>query len=157
MSGNIKDFDHSDIDPEDLLSAEDFFDTLSDVDPAWEHSPNDSRIFVFGSNLLGVHGAGAAAYARKELGAQWGVGEGLTGRTYALPTCYQPGEPITLQELAVYMNNFFEFAEGRQDLQFFLSKVGCGIAGFDEAEVAWIVNELGVPENVDIPPDWQVG
>jgi hypothetical protein len=89
-----------------------------------------------------------------KLGAEPGVGEGLTGRTYALPTCYEPGSPVTMQELVAYVDNFLRFAESRPDLRFFVSKVGCGIAGFEEDEVAWIFNELDVPENVDMPPDW---
>lgn len=156
MSGRIDDFDFTDMDPEDLLSAESFFASPFDpLDPLHTHTPDDDRVFVFGSNLLGIHGAGAAAYARLQLGAEAGVGEGLTGRSYALPTCYRPGEPVTLQELAVYMYNFFNFADDHPELTFFLSKVGCGIAGFDEHDVAYIVHELLPPANVHIPPDWQ--
>ena len=149
MSG-IKDFDLTDTEDEmGFLLA-----PFNDIDPTHEHTKDDPRIFVFGSNLLGIHGAGAAAYARIELGAESGIGEGLTGRTYALPTCYRPGEPITLQELAVYIYNFFEYAEEHPELTFFLSKIGCGIAGFEETDVAYIVHELLVPANVHIPPDW---
>lgn len=124
------------------------------VDPRHEHKQGDDRVFVFGSNTLGIHGAGAAAYAHRKLGAEIGVGEGPTGRTYALPTCYQPGEPVTLQELAVYIDNFFSYAKLNPQQRFFVSKVGCGIAGFDENDVAYIFHELGVPDNCDIPPDW---
>jgi hypothetical protein len=61
---------------------------------------------------------------------------------------------VTLQELAVYVDNFFQFAYDNPDMRFFLSKIGCGLAGFSEEEVAAIVNELQPPLNVDIPPDW---
>jgi hypothetical protein len=130
-------------------------DTALNILPTHLHSPDDDRVFVFGSNLLGYHGGGAAAYACKELGATWGVGEGLIGRTYALPTCYRPGEPITLQELAVYVDNFLRFAEENDGLRFFVSAVGCGIAGFDETIVALIFRKLGTPDNCDLPPGWR--
>lgn len=116
------------------------------------HRPDDQRVFVFGSNVLGIHGGGAAHYARKALGAQMGVGEGLTGRTYALPTCYRPGEPVTLQELEVYVANFLEFAAKNPDIRFFVSEVGCGIAGFTPDEVAPLFKDA--PVNCDLPPGW---
>lgn len=148
-----KDFDLSDVETE-VGPMPGAFLFAAPIDPLHNHTKHDDRIFVFGSNLLGIHGAGAARYARVDLGAEMGVGEGLTGRTYALPTCYAPGEPVTLQELAVYVDNFLRYAESRPDLRFFLSKVGCGIAGFEEDVVAYIFWQLGIPNNVDIPPDW---
>lgn len=116
------------------------------------HTPEDPRVFVFGSNLLGIHGAGAARYARK-LGAELGVGEGLTGRAYALPTCYRPGEPVTYAELMVYVENFLDFARKNPQIEFFVSAVGCGIAGFDESEVAPLF--MNAPENCSLPPNWK--
>lgn len=124
-------------------------------DPAHTHTKDDPRVFVFGSNAAGIHGAGAAAYARLELGAVLGVGEGPTGRTYALPTCYRPGEPVTMPELAVYVYNFLEYARQHPDTRFFVSPVGCGIAGFTEEEVSYIFRELGIPDNCDMPPGWR--
>lgn len=152
-------FDFSDIVPMAAWEAwEEGYDVFvplgPQIDPNHEHTPDDPRIFVFGSNVPGLHGGGAAGYARDKLGAKMGVGEGLTGNAYALPTCYMPGEPITLQELVVYVDNFLTFASDHPDLRFFLSKVGCGIAGFDEEVVKTIFQELNVPENVDMPPDW---
>ncbi len=123
--------------------------------PTHLHGPDDERVFVFGSNLLGIHGAGAAWYASQKLGAEFGIGEGLTGRTYALPTCYRPGEPVTLEELAVYVDNFLRFAEQHPETRFFVSAVGCGIAGFSEEEVSYIFQELGTPDNCDLPPGWR--
>jgi hypothetical protein len=129
--------------------------SIDNLDPQHIHTEDDERIFVFGSNIYGIHGAGAAAYAREKLGAEWGVGEGLTGRAYALPTCYAPGEPLTYQELAVHINNFLKFAQENPGTRFFVSKVGCGIAGFPEEIVAMIFRELGTPDNCDLPPDWR--
>lgn len=122
------------------------------IDPNHNHTPDDPRIFVFGSNLKGIHGGGAAWYAHKKLGAEIGIGEGLTGRTYALPTCYWPGEPVTYEELMVYVQNFLAFAERRHDLRFFVSAVGCGLAGFDESEVAPLFKDA--PINCDLPVGW---
>lgn len=153
---NKKQFDLSDVNQAvwDSAFVHDKDWSVPSIDPQHKHTKDDPRIFVFGSNLLGIHGAGAAAYARNDLGAELGVGEGLTGRTYALPTCYQPGEPVTMQELAVYIDTFFEYASEHPEMRFFLSKIGCGIAGFDEDTVADLVDRLGPPSNVDIPPDW---
>jgi hypothetical protein len=124
------------------------------IDPKHEHKAGDARVFVFGSNLLGIHGAGAARYALNELGAEWGAGEGLMGTSYALPTCYRPGEPVTLPELAVYVDNFVNFARSHPELQFFVSKVGCGLAGIDEVLVKHVFQQFDVPENCDMPPGW---
>lgn len=123
------------------------------VPPKWNHTPDDDRIFVFGSNLLGIHGAGAAHYAADKLGAEFGIGEGLTGQTYALPTCYRPGEPVTFAEMMVYVENFLTFARSRPDLTFFVSMVGCGIAGFSETEVGPLFKDA--PGNCDLPPEWR--
>jgi hypothetical protein len=133
----------------------DFANFASPLDPRHEHTEDDTRVFVFGSNLLGIHGGGAAYYAYDKLGADWGKGEGLMGNSYALPTCYRPGEPVTIEELAVYIDNFLDFASQHPELQFFVSKVGCGLAGMNEKTVAVIFNELGITDNCDMPPGWR--
>ncbi len=117
------------------------------------HENGDPRVFVFGSNVAGLHGGGAAWYAKNKLGAEWGVGEGLTGQTYALPTCYVPGEPVTFDELIVYVANFLEVARAHTELTFFVSAVGCGIAGFEESEVGPLFKDA--PANCDLPPGWR--
>lgn len=117
------------------------------------HEHGDPRVFVFGSNVAGLHGGGAAWYARNKLGAEWGVGEGLTGQTYALPTCYYPGEPVTFDELMVYVDNFLVVARAHPELTFFVSAVGCGIAGFTEDEVSPLFKDA--PPNCDLPPGWR--
>ena len=117
------------------------------------HSKDDDRIFVFGSNLLGIHGAGAARYAHMDLGAEWGVGEGPTGRTYALPTCYGPGDPVSMEELEYYVTCFLVYAAENPTVRFFVSAVGCGLAGFLEDEVAPFFADA--PDNCDLPPGWR--
>lgn len=117
------------------------------------HTKNDDRIFVFGSNLKGIHGAGAAKYARHDLGAQLGVGEGLTGMCYALPTCSEPGVPLTLNEVKKHVDKFISVASEHSDKTFFVSAVGCGIAGFYESEIAPLFKDA--PSNCDLPPGWR--
>lgn len=92
-------------------------------------------IFVFGSNLLGLHGGGAALEAYEEHGAVWGKGEGLYGNSYALPTKRSPGNFMPYEDLKVHVTRFVEFAKSRPDLQFRVTRVGCGLAGFTEEEV----------------------
>jgi hypothetical protein len=105
------------------------------------------RIFVFGSNLLGIHGAGAARYAKDQLGAQNGVGVGLTGDCYALPTCHAPGKPMTLDEIRPYAKQFTDDATN-SDYDFLLTAVGCGIAGHKPSDILALFGDL--PDNVYI-------
>lgn len=93
------------------------------------------RILVFGSNLMGYHGGGAAKYARDVLQAEMGVGEGLTGESYALPTCKAPGDPMPRADVARACTRFAQFAADHPELDFLLTAVGCGIAGFDTTEI----------------------
>lgn len=93
-------------------------------------------IFVFGSNLSGIHGAGAARYAHTFKQAKWGVGEGPTGRCYALPT---KGLSITfmdLEQVEVHANTFMRFADRNPDKDFQLTQVGCGLGGFTKEQIA---------------------
>lgn len=93
------------------------------------------KIFVFGSNLMGYHGGGAALVASRDYGAVRGVGEGLTGDSYALPTCAAPGLPLARTEVAQACTRFARFASEHPELDFLLTPVGCGIAGFSTADV----------------------
>jgi hypothetical protein len=87
-------------------------------------------IFVFGSNLKGIHGSGSARYAREVYGAQTGVGEGLTGSSYALPTCSAPGVPLSAAEVSKAVDRFIEHAASNQEKDYLLTAVGTGYAGF---------------------------
>lgn len=117
------------------------------------HTENDPRIFVFGSNLYGIHGAEAALYARTKLGAEIGVGRGLTGRCYALPTCLRPGEPLPLVMVKEMVDEFLSVARESPGARYFVSAVGCGIAGFSEQEIAPLFADA--PGNCDLPPGWR--
>lgn len=118
------------------------------------HATNDARIFVFGSNLLGIHGAGAARYAHKELGFAWGAGEGVSKRAYALPTCSVPGIPLSLDEIKSAVDRFIHFASEMlkvsPDERFFVSEVGCGFAGFTVEQIAPLFEMA--PANCDLSP-----
>ena len=105
----------------------------------------ENEIFVFGSNIQGSHGGGAAWYAYKQFGAEWGVGEGLTGRTYALPTM----EGTTSLKHAV--DHFIACAKQHPELTFLVTAVGCGIAGYRPDEVAPLFKEATSLENVFLP------
>ena len=107
---------------------------------------NDGEIFVFGSNLAGMHGGGAARVAHRKFGAEWGVGIGLTGQTYAIPTM-QGG----VETIAPYVDEFIEFASNHKELKFYVTRIGCGIAGFRDEEMAPLFrNALGEP-NIILP------
>lgn len=105
----------------------------------------EKEIFVFGSNIQGAHGGGAAWYAHKKFGAEWGIGEGLTGRTYALPTM----EGTASLKKAV--ENFIKCAKQHPELTFLVTAVGCGIAGYTPNEVAPLFKEALALENVYLP------
>ncbi len=89
------------------------------------------EIFVFGSNLGGYHGGGAAAIALRKFGAIWGQGVGLQGQSYAIPTM-QGG----VETIKPYVDEFIAFATEHPELKFYVTRIGCGIAGFRDEEIA---------------------
>lgn len=89
-------------------------------------------IFVFGSNLAGRHGKGAALCARNEHGAQYGVGFGRTGNAYAIPTKDRQLRVLPLSVIAAYVADFLDYAQAHPDLAFQVTKIGCGLAGYQE-------------------------
>jgi hypothetical protein len=107
-------------------------------------------IFVFGSNLKGIHGAGAAAFAYSHRGAVWGQGEGLQGDSYAIPTCSEPGVPLELRSIKYYVDRFLErAAKYHHDLQLQVTAIGCGIAGYKPKDIAPLF--MHAPDNVWLP------
>lgn len=109
-------------------------------------------IFVFGSNLSGIHGGGAARFAHIHKGAVMGVGEGLTGDCYALPTV---GEGITRMQYAdalPHIQKFLQFAKDHPDLEFQVTRVGCGLAGFTDAQIAPLFRDA--PSNCLFDTAW---
>ena len=109
-----------------------------------------TRIFVFGSNLAGRHGKGAAKHARKYFGAIYGQGEGLQGRSYAIPTKDENLTRLSLDAIATHVAIFIEFALCHPELQFEVTAIGCGLAGYAPKDIAWMF-DLPVPRNVHLP------
>jgi hypothetical protein len=109
--------------------------------------PNE--IFVFGSNLRGAHGGGAARQAYDCFGAEWGVGVGRTGQCYAIPTM-QGG----VETIKPYVDEFIDFARQHPELTFLVTRIGCGIAGFRDEEIAPLFAEAHQLSNVVLPPNW---
>ena len=118
-----------------------------------DHIWQPDEIFVFGSNLDGVHGAGAALFARKNCGAVLGVGEGLTGQSYALPTCKHAGVPLSLEDVGGAIDRFLMFADYHPELKFFMTACGTGIAGFSHEQIAG--EFCMIPNNCRMPPEWE--
>ena len=101
------------------------------------------EIFVFGSNLAGMHGGGAARLAYQRFGAVWGQGVGLQGQSYAIPT--MQGGVETIQP---YVDEFIEFAKQHPQLKFLVTEIGCGIAGFSPSEIAPLFEQAGEVKNI---------
>lgn len=104
------------------------------------------EIFVFGSNLEGQHGGGAALLAYRKWGAIWGQGVGLQGQTYGIPTM-QGG----VETIAPYVDEFIWFAQEHPKLIFLVTEIGCGIAGFRPEEIAPLFKEAVKVENIHLP------
>lgn len=112
---------------------------------------NEDEIFVFGSNLAGVHGAGAAALAKTKFGAKIGVGFGFTGQCYAIPTKDWDIKTMPLRVVGNYIQCFLFDAIQHPHLKFLITQVGCGLAGFTTEQIAPFFFEREVPSNVYLP------
>lgn len=112
----------------------------------------DGQIFVFGSNLNGNHAGGAAKLAKDNFGALEGAVEGITGQSYAFPTLGKTMEKRIYQDLSVSAELLKETARENPEKVFFLTKVGCGIAGYEESYMKKFF-EKNMPENI-ICPNW---
>ena len=109
----------------------------------------ENEIFVFGSNLAGAHGGGAARMAYRHFGAVWGIGVGLTGRTYAIPTM-QGG----VDTIKPYVDQFIAFAREHRQLTFLVTRIGCGIAGFRDRDIAPLFAQAIEVENIILPKEF---
>lgn len=114
------------------------------------------KIFVFGSNRQGRHGRGAALHALLQCGAIYGQAEGLQGKSYAIITKELRGHypPVTLKQVEQGVEEFIRFAKAHPEMEFRLTKIGCGLAGFQEQDIRKIVMSAGIPPNVEVPTDW---
>ena len=105
-----------------------------------------NEIFVFGSNLQGMHGGGAARLAYEKFGAIWGQGVGLQGQSYGIPTMHGG-----VNAIKPYVDEFIEFAKSHPELTFLVTRIGCGIAGFRDEEIAPLFKECIEIDNVILP------
>jgi hypothetical protein len=109
-------------------------------------------IFVFGSNLAGRHGAGAAKFALENHGAIYGQGIGLQGQSYGIPTKDENIQTLPLHRIQEYVQDFLSFASSRPDLYFNVTAVGCGLAGYKPDQIAPFF--LKYPTNVKLPMEF---
>jgi hypothetical protein len=110
-------------------------------------------IFVFGSNLAGRHGKGAALLARHNHGAILGRGTGLQGQSYAIPTKDGQLNVLPLVDIEAYVHAFLEFATYHSWMKFNVTKIGCGLAGYSESQIAPMFK--GAPLNCNLPEGWR--
>ena len=121
------------------------------VTPDFISDLEENEIFVFGSNLEGSHGGGAAKTAHNKFGAIWGQGVGLQGQSYGIPTMHGG-----MEEIRPYVEEFIDFARSNPDLTFLVTRVGCGIAGFHDSEIAPLFTEVTEVANIFLPESfWQ--
>lgn len=112
-----------------------------------ELKPNE--IFVFGSNLMGMHGGGAARIAMEQFGAVWGQGVGLQGQSYAIPTM-QGG----VDTIKPYVDEFIAFAKIHPEYTFYVTRIGCGIAGFTDDQIAPLFEHAMDVQNILLPEEF---
>lgn len=108
-----------------------------------------NEVFVFGSNLAGAHGGGAALLAFQKFGAVWGQGVGLQGQSYGIPTM-QGG----VETIRPYVDEFIVFAKAHPELTFLVTRIGCGIAGFTNEQIAPLFANAHDVENIVLPLGW---
>ena len=111
-------------------------------------------IFVFGSNLAGRHGAGAAKYAFLKYGAEYGVGEGRTGDAYAIPTKGRSLERLPFSEIDAAIVRFLKHAAQHHDEMFLLTPIGTGLAGHSKRSVWSVLGREGLSSNVVLSHTW---
>ncbi|BFP39537.1 hypothetical protein FGF1_03820 [Flavobacteriaceae bacterium GF1] len=111
----------------------------------------EHEVFVFGSNLAGKHSGGAAKVAQENFGAENGIGEGMTGKSYALPTLTKNLRKRSLKSLQSSVDKLLETVRENTDKQFLITEVGCGIAGFTYEEIAPMFKEFYPLPNVSLP------
>ncbi|NLO70209.1 MAG: hypothetical protein GX102_04550 [Porphyromonadaceae bacterium] len=119
------------------------------ISPNFINSLKENEIFVFGSNLEGQHAGGAARIAYEKFGAVWGQGVGLQGQSYGIPTMHGG-----IDVIRPYVDEFIEFAKSNPQFKFLVTRVGCGIAGFKDKEMAPLFRETVEFENIYLPEKW---
>jgi hypothetical protein len=111
------------------------------------------KIFVFGSNLAGRHGKGAALTAREKYGAVYGVGVGRTGMAYAIPTKDENLRTLPLDRIREYVDDFLAYARQNPGLTFHVTAIGTGLAGYTHEDIAPMFENA--PKNCELPEVWE--
>ena len=114
----------------------------------------EKQVFVFGSNLAGIHGGGAAFDALSKFGAIYGQGIGLQGRSYGIPTKDDNIETLPLGIIEKHIVDFIDFAKTRPDLEFLVTQVGCGLAGYSIEEISSIFKKYDLSKNIILPVEF---
>lgn len=112
-------------------------------------------IFVFGSNLAGIHGKGSALKAARKYGAERGIGKGRTGMAYAIPTKDRKLRTLPLERIKRYVNKFFHYAYGHPEFRFKVVAIGCGLAGYDPKQIKPLFKYFRYLKNVKLPEGWK--
>lgn len=112
-----------------------------------------TEIFVFGSNLAGRHGAGAALFAKQHHGAVYGQGNGFQGCSYAIPTKDIHLRPLPLETIKFYVDVFIGLAGEHADFKFKVTRIGCGLAGYKDSDIAPMFKQA--PANCVLPEGWR--
>ena len=115
------------------------------------HDLTHGQVFVFGSNDRGAHAGGAARQALESFGAEWGIARGLRGQSYAIPTMDADFDPLSLDQIAQNVAEFYAFASEHPEREFLVTAIGCGIAGFSPEKIAPMFAACGDLPNVSLP------
>lgn len=110
------------------------------------------KIFVFGSNIAGRHGKGAALCAMREHGAIYGRGSGRQGNSYAIPTKDVDIKTLPLMRIRIYVDQFIEYAKSHPEEIFQVTAIGTGLAGYSHSDIAPMF--LSAPSNCELPQEW---
>jgi hypothetical protein len=113
--------------------------------------PSNGEIFVFGSNLAGRHGAGAAKIAQSMFGAKYGFGRGIMASSWAIPTKSKDLRTLPLSEIKGYVSDFVNYTR-HADIKFFVTRVGCGLAGYKDHQIAPMFKGA---KNCSFAEEWQ--
>ena len=119
------------------------------ITPEMVTSLNENEIFVFGSNIRGEHSGGASAYALHYFGAINGQVEGIQGQSYAIPT-----DGVDVNELYLGIRRFHDFAQAHPELIFYVTRIGCGTAGWSVFRVAPMFADCANLDNVKLPKEF---
>jgi len=124
--------------------------------PDWITELKDNEVFVFGSNEAGRHGAGAAKLALK-WGAIYGQAFGLQGKTFAIPTMNSKIIILRIDKVKYWVDKFIDFAKNNPDKKFYVTEIGCGLAGFNHKQIAPLFKECSNLQNVYLPREfWRI-